>query len=182
MSYHSTLLEAAYRQVELSRWSLERLHSKAKATITAGTAALSVTTVGLAGFASLLAGTGLGHEALLGSLFGKHSTWMAGVAMLGIGAVIASVVASVAALRSCPLHQILTSGEFELVSRGESSKMSEGDLGERLLRNAHASIRSFEECNDRVAPMVRRGQWLLVAGTGLISTIPLAAFFGLVAS
>lgn len=182
MSYYSTLLEAAYRQVELSRWSMERLHSKAKTTITAGIAALSLTAVGFSGFAALLAGGAAGQAAPPEALFGGYAACAAGAALLGIGAVIASVVLSVIALKSCPLHQILTSSEFELVERGESRKAGEDALDEKILRNVHASIRSFEECNDRIAPRVRQGQWLLVVGIGLVSIVSVAALFRLLAS
>lgn len=182
MSYHSTLLEAAYRQVELSRWSMERLHSKARTTIIAGIAALSLTAVGLSGFATLLAGGASGHATPPEALFGGYAACAVGAALSGIGAVIASVVLSVVALKSCPLHQILTSGEFERAAGEESRKMPEDALGERLLRNVYASIKSFEECNEEVAPRVRQGQWLLVAGIGLVSMVSAVALVRLLVS
>ena len=183
MSYYTMLLEALYRQVELSKWSLERLHSKAKTSVTAGTAALSVVTVGLSGFAVLLARADLDHMALLESLFGKYATCMIGVAIAGIVAIIVSLLLSIAALKSHGVHQILTSEEFEEAS-GKAGKPTETEayLGPRLLRNIHASVKTFEEYNVKIAPMVRWGQWLLLAGIGLISMVPLAALLRLLVS
>lgn len=182
MSYYAMLLEALYRQIEHHRWSLERLHSKAKASMTAGTAALSVITVGLSGFAVLLARADLDHAALLGSLFGGLAHVMIAVAILGISSIITSMIVSIFALKGCKLHQILTSGEFEYTPANASpgrdekpKKASEGDLGPKLVERNILAIKTLEECNRRVAPMVLWGQAMLVAGIVLISMIPLAA-------
>lgn len=182
MSYHSVLLDAAYRQIERHGWSLERLHSKAKAIVAAGTAALSVITVGLSGFATLLAGADLDHMALLESLFGWLAHTMVAVAVAGIAAVIASMIVSILALKGCKLHQILGSDELEYAPKKEPPgdqedphKPSEDGLRQILLERCRLAIKTLEECNGKVAPRVLWGQILLVAGIVLISTIPLAA-------
>lgn len=182
MSYDSILLDAAYRQIERHEWLLERLHSKARATVAAGTAALSITTVGLSGFATLLAGAGLDHAALLESLFGGMVRGMIAVAIMGIVAIIASMGVSVFALKSCKLRQILTSASLECVTVGESSGgqgtphgESEDDLRQMLLRKSRRSIKTLEACNRRVSSRVLWGQALLVIGIALVSMIPLVA-------
>jgi len=64
---------------------------------------------------------------------------------------------------------------------GGAGEMSVDALSQRLLRNVYEAVRSLEKYNDEVAPFVRWGQWLLLAGIGLISTIPLFALFRLLA-
>jgi len=118
MNYHDLLLQAIYRQVEHSRWMLDRLHSKAKASVTAGTAALSVITVSLSGFSALLAGADLDHMGLLEALFGEHAACVVGIAIAGIVAIIVSMFLSIYALKSHGVRQILTTSEFEWAPRG----------------------------------------------------------------
>lgn len=132
----SALLEAACRQFELSGWSLERLHSKARITITAGIAALSVTTVGLEGPAALPAKDALNRVTPPKPPFGWLAHQMIAAAMDGIAADLLPVIA----LKGCQPHQMPALGEFELVTMGESRKMSKGVLGE--VREHHQDVQS----------------------------------------
>lgn len=189
MDYFELLFQAIYRQIELQKWSIGSYYSKAKTTIAAGAVVLSITTVAMSAFAALLSRTSLDLPHLLESVFGEHAITAICLAVAGIAAIIGSMIVSIHALRGRPIKQILSSREFETVSvddsggsPGDSVNMSADRLAHRLQDNAVDTIRTLEECSGWVAPRIHAGQILLLAGIGLLSTVPAVALLWTLAS
>lgn len=189
MDYYDRMFQAIYHQIELQRWSIENFYSKAKSTISTGAVVLSITTVAMVGSAALLSRTSPDPPALLESVFGELAVPAIFLAVCGITAIIGSMIVSIRSLKGRPIEQILSSGEFEVVSkRGhnpsqETHKMSNDELGDRLQRNAVSTMRTFEDYIDWIAPRVHAGQVLLLVGIGLVSSVPgVALLWALVSS
>lgn len=182
MDYFELLLQAIYRQIELQRWSIASFQSKAKTTISTGAVVLSITTVAIAGFAALLARTSLDPLALLESVFGELAVTAICLAVVGIAAIIGSMIVSIHALRGRPIKQILSSKEFETIKIDgpgdlpvDSVNMPIDELAYRLQHNAVDTIRTLEEYGGWIASKIHVGQILLLVGIGLVSAVPAVA-------
>lgn len=182
VDYFELLFQAIYRQIELQRWSIASFQSKAKTTISTGAVVLSITTVAIAGFAALLARTSLDPLALLESVFGELAVTAICLAVVGIAAIIGSMIVSIHALGGRPIKQILSSKEFETIKIDgpgdlpvDSVNMPIDELAYRLQHNAVDTIRTLEEYGGWIASKIHVGQILLLVGIGLVSAVPAVA-------
>lgn len=170
---HKRFDEVMRAGIDSHRWTIQNLHGKAKAVLTAGTIVLGIVMGGLG------AAGGLADEPILaGWHLLREQNWFAAtlVAACAIGSLMvicASVTLSVIALKVRVVRDFGRASPFmegrevdhEKVAKWVSAK--ETKVYERTHEAYVKELHSLEEQNAHVGKYVRWGQWSLCAGLGI---------------